>query len=126
MSNRNILIRTNGITVTASLNDSATADALWTALPITDNVQTWGDEIYFSIPVRATEATDAQQTVDKGAVAYWPPGNALCLFWGPTPMSRGNEIRPASAVNLLGQINGDATVLATVTSGANITVEQTT
>ena len=88
--------------VSAALNDSTTADALWDALPVTGSVQTWGDEIYFAIPVDAAEAPDAQATVDKGAVAYWPPGNALCLFWGPTPMSRGDEIRPASAVNVVG------------------------
>ena len=103
---------------------SRTADALWNALPITGSVQTWGDEIYFSIPVEAPEAHDAQATVDKGAVAYWPPGSALCLFWGPTPMSRGDEIRPASAVNVVGAIDGDPTVLGAVASGAAIVVER--
>ena len=92
------------------------------ALPITSRVQTWGDEIYFGIPVHAEEADDAQATVDKGAVAYWPPGHALCLFWGPTPTSQGNEIRPASPVNVIGQIVGDATVLARAADGATISV----
>ena len=124
MGDKPILIRAGGVTVTAALNDSPAAGALWDALPITGRVQTWGDEIYFPIPVDAAEAPDAAETVDKGAVAYWPPGSALCLFWGPTPMSRGDEIRPASAVNVIGAIDGDPTVLAAVPGGAEIVVER--
>ena len=119
-----IRVVAGNLTVTAALNDSPTADALWAALPITGRVQTWGDEIYFSIPVQAEEAEDAQETVDKGAVAFWPPVNALCLFWGPTPMSRGDEIRPASKVNVIGQIDGDPTVLAAAADGAAISIER--
>ena len=124
MGDRRIRIRAGAVTVSATLNDSSTAHAVWDALPITGQVQTWGDEIYFSIPVEAAEAPDAQATVDKGAVAYWPPGSALCLFWGPTPMSRGDEIRPASAVNVLGAIEGDPTMLARVPSGDEIVIER--
>ncbi len=124
MSDRRIRIRAGAVTVTATLDDSPTADAVWDALPITGQVQTWGDEIYFSIPVEAAEADNAQATVDKGAVAYWPPGSALCLFWGPTPMSRGDEIRPASPVNVLGTMDGDPTVLAQAPYGAEIVVER--
>ena len=124
MSERRIRIAADGVVVSAALNDSTTADALWQALPITGSVQTWGDEIYFAIPIDVAEAPDAQATVDRGAVAYWPPGGALCLFWGPTPMSRGDEIRPASPVNVLGAIDGDPSVLARVADGAAITVER--
>ena len=116
------MIQAGRVTVSAALNDSTTADAVWAALPITGSVQTWGDEIYFSIPVEAPQAKDARETVEKGAVAYWPPGSALCLFWGPTPMSRGDEIRPASAVNVIGVIDGDPTVLGAVASGTLIVV----
>ena len=121
--NRRIRITAGDVTVEATLNDSPTADALWDALPIRGRVQTWGDEIYFGIPVTAGEADDARATVDKGAVAYWPPGSALCLFWGPTPASRGNEIRPASPVNVIGRIAGDPAVLAQAPDGGEITVE---
>ncbi len=124
MSDRLIRIRAGEVSVTAALNGSTTADSVWDALPVTGQVQTWGDEIYFSIPVDAPEAPDAAATVDKGAVAYWPPGSALCLFWGPTPMSRGDEIRPASAVNVIGAIEGDPTALAAVPGGAEIVVER--
>ena len=124
MSERPIRIRAGEVSLTAALNDSTTADAVWDALPIAGRVQTWGDEIYFPIPVDMAEAPDAAQTVDKGAVAYWPPGSALCLFWGPTPMSRGDEIRPASAVNVIGTVDGDPTVLAAVADGAAILLER--
>ncbi len=124
MEKRRIQIDAHGLTVVASLNDSDTANALWKQLPITARVQTWGDEIYFSIPVAAAEAPDATPTVEKGAVAYWPPGSALCLFWGPTPMSQGDEIRPASAVNVVGQIEGNPEVLGDVPSGVEITVSR--
>ena len=123
MSDRQIRINADGVTLTATLNQSPTATKLWDVLPTVSHVQTWGDEIYFSIPLQEPEADDAQETVDRGAVAYWPPGNALCLFWGPPPMSRGNEIRPASAVNVIGQLSGNLDLLSGITSGAEITIE---
>ena len=122
MSERQIEISAGDVIVTAVLNDSDTADELWAALPITARAQTWGDEIYFSIPVSVEEAADAQETVEMGAVAFWPPGSALCLFWGPTPMSAPGEIRPASAVNVMGLIDGDPTVLGGVADGTEVVV----
>ena len=124
MSDRQVKISAGGVTVTAVLNGSDTAGQLWNALPVTGRVQTWGDEIYFSIPVSAEEEADSQETVEVGAVAYWPPGSALCLFWGPTPMSAPGEIRPASAVNVMGMIEGDPTVLEQVADGTEIVVER--
>jgi len=124
MSDRQIEISAGDVVVTAVLNGTDTADELWAALPITGRAQTWGDEIYFSIPVSAEEEADAQETVEMGAVAYWPPGSALCLFWGPTPMSAPGEIRPASAVNVMGQIDGDPTVLGGVADGAEVVVSR--
>ncbi|MEE2636187.1 MAG: cyclophilin-like fold protein [Acidobacteriota bacterium] len=123
MSTQRIRVVAAGIEIVARLNDSTTAEALWVALPITSQVETWGDEIYFSIPVEAPEAADAQDTVEQGAVAYWPPGTALCLFWGPTPMSRGDEIRPASAVNVVGRVEGDPATLARIPAGSEVRVE---
>ena len=123
MITQRIRVVAAGIEIVARLNDSTTAEALWVALPITSQVETWGDEIYFSIPVEAPEAADAQDTVEQGAVAYWPPGTALCLFWGPTPMSRGDEIRPASAVNVVGRVEGDPATLARIPAGTAVRVE---
>lgn len=124
MTDRQIQITASEITLIASLNDSPTADKLWETLPLSASAQTWGDEIYFSIPVDVDNDDFAEETVEMGAVAYWPPGNALCLFFGPTPMSAPGEIRPASAVNVLGLIEGDAAALKSVPSGATVTVER--
>ena len=123
MTTRNVRIRASDVEVTAELYDTQTADLIWDALPITASGSTWGDEIYFRTPVSAEEQ-DAVPTVEMGAVAYWPPGQAVCLFFGPTPMSVGDEIRPASPVNVFGRIVGDPTVLKAVRSGAEVRVER--
>jgi hypothetical protein len=123
MTERTINITAGGVEVTAELNDTPTADLVWDALPITASGSTWGDEIYFRTPVNAEEQ-DAVPTVEMGAVAYWPPGQAICLFFGPTPMSVGDEIRPASPVNVFGRVEGDPTVLKAVSSGAEVRVER--
>ena len=121
---RRITVRAGEVTIDGQLNESPTADLLWEALTVKAVANTWGDEIYFSIPVTVEEDDTAQETVDLGAIGYWPPGNALCLFFGPTPMSRGDEIRPASAVNILGMLEGDPTVLKSVQPGTIIEVIQ--
>ena len=124
MGDRQIEISTGNLTLTATLNELETANQLWESLPITGRVQIWGDEIYFSIPVNVEEESDSQETVRAGTVAYWPPGSALCLFWGPTPVSAPGEIRPASAVNVVGILDNDPTLLAQVPSEAEIIVEK--
>ena len=124
MGDRQIQISTGNLTLTATLNELETANQLWESLPITGRVQIWGDEIYFSIPVNVEEELGSQETVQAGTVAYWPPGSALCLFWGPTPMSAPGEIRPASAVNVVGILDNDPTLLAQVPSEAEIVVEK--
>ena len=124
MGDRQIKISTGNLTLTATLNELETANQLWESLPITGRVQIWGDEIYFSIPVNVEEELDSQETVRAGTVAYWPPGSALCLFWGPTPISAPGEIRPASAVNVVGILDNDPTLLAQVPSEAEIIIEK--
>ena len=123
MADRRIKITAGDLSVFAELNDTPTAILVWDSLPIEASGSTWGDEIYFKTPISAEEE-DAREVVDMGDVAYWPPGQALCLFFGPTPASQGDEIRPASAVNVLGRIEGDATVLKRVRSGSKIRVER--
>jgi hypothetical protein len=119
---RTIRITAGDVTVTAELDGSKTADAIWQALPITARANTWGDEIYFGIDIHL-EPEDPREVVDLGDLGYWPPGHAFCLFFGRTPMSLGNEIRPASPVNVFGRIEGDPTVLRQVPSGAPVTIE---
>ena len=121
---RRITIRAGEVTINGELNDSATADLVWEALTIKAVANTWGDEIYFAIHMSAEEDDTAQEVVDLGAIAYWPPGSALCLFFGPTPMSQGGEIRPASAVNVLGMLEGDPTVLRAVQPGTVVEVSR--
>ena len=123
MDTRRIMITAAEVEVTVLLNDTATADLVWDALPIEAAGSTWGDEIYFSIDVIAGE-DDARETVGMGDVGFWPPGQALCLFFGPTPASRGDEIRPASPVNVIGRLDGDSRVLKAVQSGSPVTVRK--
>ena len=123
MSEREINITAGNVTVSASLNDTDTAASIWDALPIEASANTWGDEIYFGIPIAAGEE-DGQEVVDVGDLGYWPPGSAFCMFFGPTPMSRGDEIRPASPVNVVGHMHGDPTVLKRVLSGSPVLIER--
>ena len=123
METRRIKIAAGGVEAMAVLNDCESADLVWAVLPISASASTWGDEIYFRIDVAASEQ-DAREVVEMGDVAFWPPGQALCLFFGPTPMSVGDEIRPASAVNVIGRIEGDATTLKSVPAGAGVLVEK--
>jgi hypothetical protein len=111
------------VTVTAELNETQTAKAVWAGLPIEGIVNTWGDEIYFSTPL-SLEQESGQEVVEMGDLGYWPPGKSLCVFFGPTPASRGDEIRPASAVTVFGRVIGDATVLKAVPDGAQVRVRQ--
>jgi hypothetical protein len=120
---RRIKIAAGEVQAEATINETPTAEAIWKALPIEARASTWGDEIYFSIPVRLKEQ-NAQEVVALGDLGYWPPGNALCIFFGPTPMSNGNEIRPASAVNVWGKIVGDPKIFSQVRSGTKIIVEK--
>lgn len=110
---REIEIKVGDVVLEAELNDSKTADQVWDALPIESDYNTWGDEIYFAIPVSAGPENGVE-TVGLGDLAYWPPGKAFCIFYGKTPASQGDEIRPASAVNPLGKIHGDVSALRTV------------
>jgi len=118
-----IRITAGAVTATAQLNDSHTAQEIWKALPIEGTGNTWGDEIYFGIPVHLGEE-NGQEVVELGDLGYWPPGHAFCIFFGPTPMSRGQEIRPASPVNVFGKIEGDPTVFKAVPSGTRVVIER--
>lgn len=120
---RRITISAGRVSATARLNDSKTADAIWDALPLEARASTWGDEVYFAIPVDC-DPESPREVVDRGDLGYWPPGSAFCIFFGPTPASRGDEIRPASPVNVFGRIEGDPTVFRAVRSGTVVRVDR--
>jgi uncharacterized protein len=123
MTPRRIRITAGSVVAEALLDDSATAGLVWDALPLTAAGETWGDEIYFAIPVTA-KPEKPREIVEMGDLGYWPPGSAFCIFFGPTPASRGSEIRPASPVNVFGKVAGDATVFKSVRSGAKVRLER--
>jgi len=120
---RRIKITAGSVVAEAGLNESRTATAIWEALPIEARASTWGDEVYFSIPVKMGEE-EPKEVVNLGEVGYWPPGNAFCIFFGPTPASHGQEIRPASPVNVVGKLSGDPLVFRRVKSGDRVTIEK--
>ena len=120
---RKIKITVGKLELEGWLNETKTAAKVFEALPITSTVNTWGDEIYFTIPVDA-KSEDAKELVSLGDIAYWPPGKAMCIFFGKTPISRGDEIRPASPVNIIGKVEGDYKLLRKVKEGEEIIIRR--
>lgn len=122
---RRIRITAGKATCEATLDGSRTATAIWDALPIEGRGNTWGDEIYFAIPVTCPRDSP-REVVEMGDLGYWPPGSAFCIFFGPTPASRGGEIRPASPVDVFGRVDGDPSIFKTVRSGSPVKIERVT
>jgi hypothetical protein len=110
------------LTLDADLFDTPTAEAVAAALPIASKAQTWGEEVYFEIPVKVARENGARAVVTPGEVAYWPDGHCIALGFGRTPMSQGNECRLASPCNIFGKITGDVKSLAKVKVGTRVKV----
>lgn len=122
---RKIRIKAGNVEAEAVLNETKTAEAILKALPIEGRANRWGDEIYFEIPVKMPLEPGAKELVELGDLGYWPEGSAFCIFFGPTPISRGDEIRPVSAVNIVGKVQGDPKVFKQVKNGAKVRIEPT-
>lgn len=120
---RQIRIKAGSVTAVAELNNTKTANTIWQALPFSSKVNTWGEEIYFNVPVKMEEEK-GQEVVNFGDLGYWPPGNAFCVFFGPTPASRGAEIRAASPVNIFGSLVDDPRVFKQVKDGEEVSVDR--
>jgi hypothetical protein len=118
-----IAIRIGTLSMEAELNETPTAKKIAAALPLRATFNTWGDEIYFAIPVDANLDDSAQDVVELGDLGYWPPGKAWCIFFGQTPVSQSGKIMPASAVNVIGKVLGDATQFKTVMREREVIVE---
>jgi hypothetical protein len=121
---RRIIIEIGGIKGEVILGESVAAHAIWDSLPIESACNTWGDEVYFDISISLALDETAREVVEVGDVGYWPPGTALCLFFGPTPASRGDEIRAASAVNIAGKIVGDPGIFKKASPSAKVEVKR--
>ena len=115
-------ITIGNIILDAELNDTPTAKMVAEILPYSSGFNTWGDEIYFSIPVESDLDESAREEVEIGDLGYWPTGKAFCIFFGLTPMSSQETIRPASAVNIIGKVMGDAKSLKEVMDVGEITL----
>ena len=119
-----IRITTGTIEMLATLNDAPTAERIWDALPIDSTVNTWGQEIYFSIPIQCDLGPEARDRMEIGEVAYWPTGSAFCVFFGKTPASKSDEPRAASPVSPIGRCEGDVKVFRQVREGDTIRLER--
>ena len=120
---KEIRIKVGEVVVNGEMEDSALAGRIYDALPFNVRASTWGKEIYFEIPVDSDIETPVSE-VEKGDIAYWPEGRCLCLFFGPTPMSRGEKPIPASAVEVVGKMASDYRGLEKVRSGEKVLVEK--
>lgn len=123
---RRMRIRTKAIGAIEALvsgENPETADAIWVALPIKGNANRWGEEVYFSIPVDLKEEK-ARAEVEVGSIAYWPPGKALCVFFGATPVSKHGEPRAYSPVNVFAKVIGDPTVFKKVRDNDEVLLER--
>jgi hypothetical protein len=121
---KKIRILLSDLRVEAELNEAKTAQLIWEALPIAGKANLWGEEIYFAIPVKTGLEMGSREVVSAGELGYWPTGHAFCIFFGPTPASKGDEIRAASAVNIVGKVLSDPKVFLKVKDGAKITLEK--
>ena len=119
---RTITISTGDITLSAELNESGTAQTIWEALPIAGRVNTWGEEIYFEIPVIMEQAPDARVEAEVGELGYWPTDHAFCIFFGPTPASVDETPRAISPINTFGKITDGAKTLRDVKDGEEIRI----
>jgi len=120
---RQLRLTVGSVALTLDLKDTPTAEAIWNAAPFEAPVNTWGDEIYFSTPVTVAEEPDARDVMELGEIAYWRPGKALAIGFGPTPASRGDEIRLAGPCNVFATCSDDLAQLKTVLDGTKARVE---
>ena len=116
-------ILTETFQIIADIYETRTAQAIEKQLPLSATVNTWGEEIYFSIPVHLDQEADAREEVEPGELGYWPVGNAFCIFFGPTPVSSDDKPRAYSPVNVFGKISGNLDKLKSIKSGAKIIVD---
>ena len=119
-----IEISSGELTLQAELNESLTAQEIWKKIPLEGRANTWGDEIYFEVPVVMDQESDARAEVEVGELGYWPVGRAFCIFFGPTPVSTDERPRASSPVNVIGRVRGDARLFKLVRDGDLIRIDR--
>jgi len=119
---RRIVFEFPGLNLEAELLDTPTADAVWNALPLEAKAETWGDEVYFHVPMKVAREKNARAVVKAGEIAWWPDGDAIAIGYGRTPISQGDEIRLAAPCNIWAQAKGDVRRLSSVKRGATVRV----
>ena len=123
MQKNKIIFKLGSIELIAVVRDTPTAKAILEALPIRSNIQTWGQEVYFSVPVDSQLEQDARDVVTPGEIAFWVEGSCIAIGFGPTPISHGNEIRLAAATNIWADAEGDVRVLLDAKSQDSVLVD---
>jgi len=121
---RRMFIAFDRVAITVTLRKTPTADALWGALPFEADARTWGDEVYFDTPVSVKREADARAIMQAGEIAFWTDGDAIAIGFGPTPVSRGDEIRLASPANVFATTDDDVTALKAVRAGERVRVSR--
>jgi hypothetical protein len=121
---KNIKIISGPVELVAMLLDTPTASAIYDKLPIESRAQTWGEEVYFEVPVQASREANAKDVVEAGEIAFWVEGNCVAIGFGRTPISLGNEIRLAAKTNIWATTRDDVKKLATVRPGQKITIDK--
>lgn len=121
---KKIIIAVASVELVAEVLDTPTGVAIYNCLPVSSTVQTWGEEIYFSIPVNVPREPDAREIVEPGEIAFWVEGSCIAIGFGPTPISQGTEIRLAAKTNIWASTTDDVTILSCVTAGETVRVEK--
>ncbi len=121
---RKLKMTIGDVEIGAELFDTPTADAIWSSLPFSSTAGTWGEEVYFRTPASVPREADARDVVEAGELAFWVEGDSIAIGFGPTPISKGDEIRLAAPTNIWGRATGDVRNLSAVAAGASIRVEK--